>query len=141
MDRQKELKNLYKQMSFPIGIFQIKNQVNGKTFIGSSKNLNSIFNRHRFQLKMNSHKNKNLQEEWNQYGPEAYSFDILETLKTDDIATENLPDVLADLEEKWLTTLKPYNENGYNTPPKAKETSRISYPFHLNKKTANASLS
>ena len=114
MDRRKELKNLYKQTTFPCGIFQIRNQINGKTFIGSSKNLTTIFNRHRFQLKMNSHKNKNLQEEWNQYGPEAYTFDILETLKTEGVPAENLPDALLALEEKWLTTLKPYNEHGYN---------------------------
>ena len=106
LDRRKELKALYKQTALPTGIFQIKNQINGKVFIGSSTNLNAIFNRHRFQLKMKSHKNATLQKEWNQYGPEAYSFDVLETLKPEAVPSEKLAETLLALEEKWLTALK-----------------------------------
>lgn len=116
MDRRKELKSLYKQTTFPIGVFQIKNKINNKVFIGTSKNLTTAFNRHQFQLKMNCHKNTTLQQEWNHYGPDAYSFDILETLKTDDLLPEKLPEALSALEEKWLAALTPYNELGYNRP-------------------------
>lgn len=120
MDRRKELKTLYKQTTFPHGIFQIKNQINNKVFLGTSKNLTTAFNRHRFQLRMNSHKNLVLQQEWNQYGAEAYSFDILETLNTEKLLPEELPEALAKLEEKWLTTLTPYGEHGYNRPKAVK---------------------
>ena len=121
MDRRKELKSLYKQTTFPIGVFQIKNKLNNKVLIGTSKNLTTAFNRHQFQLKMNCHKNITLQQEWNQYGSEAYSFDILETLKTDELPPEKLPEALSALEEKWLATLTPYNEHGYNSPSASKK--------------------
>ncbi|MBP2636663.1 MAG: Excinuclease subunit domain protein [Firmicutes bacterium] len=121
MDRRKELKSLYKQTTFPIGVFQIKNTRNNKVLIGTSKNLTTVFNRHQFQLKMNCHKNTVLQQEWNQYGPDAYSFDILETLKTDELPPEKLPEALTALEEKWLAELSPYNDHGYNRPSTAKK--------------------
>jgi hypothetical protein len=46
-----------------MGVYQIKNSINGKRFIGSSM---------------------------------------------------NLPKAIVALEEKWLTNLQPYDENGYN---------------------------
>ena len=36
---KKELKKQYKQTLQPMGVYQIKNLVNGKIFIGSVKNL------------------------------------------------------------------------------------------------------
>mgnify|MGYP002383887052 CR=1 FL=1 len=46
---QKELKEKYKQMKFPMGVFQIRNTVNGKIFVDSSTNLPAIWNRHKTQ--------------------------------------------------------------------------------------------
>ncbi|GEM_PF-5308046 len=36
---KKELKNQYKETKFPMGVFQIKNQVNGKILIDSGLNM------------------------------------------------------------------------------------------------------
>lgn len=114
MDRKKELKLAYKQTTLSMGVYQIKNNANGKILIGSSMNVPWIFNRHLFQLNASVHRNKELQEDWNSYGPDAFTCNVLETLRTEEIPEADWSKAILALEEKWLTNLQPYDENGYN---------------------------
>jgi group I intron endonuclease len=120
MDR-KEIKRKYKQTSPPMGVYQIRNQVNGKIYIGSSKNLTGIFNRYKFQLKNGSHMNSELQKEFSQFGEESFCFEVLDNLKIQDDPLYNYDDDLKTLEELWLEKLQPYDEKGYNQKRKSKE--------------------
>lgn len=116
---KKQLKREYKQTARPIGVFQIRNLSNEKIFVGSSMNLDGIFNRHRFQLNAGSHQSKELQKDWNESGAENFSFEILEELtprENLDLAKE-----LEFLEDLWLAQLKPFGEKGYNEPKKTRE--------------------
>lgn len=109
-----ELKQQYKEMKRPMGILQITNQANGKVFIASGQSLNGLVNKHQFQLKMNSHMNKELQKDWNEFGAANFTFEIVETL---DPSNEPGHDDLADLkalEEMWLDKVQPYGDKGYN---------------------------
>ena len=47
MDKRRELKQQYKEIIHPAGIYQIKNTANGKIFIGSSMNLSGKANSYR----------------------------------------------------------------------------------------------
>lgn len=114
MERRKELKLMYKETPRPTGVYQIKNNANGKTFIGVSRDLPGIFNRNRFQLSIKAHPIKTLQKDWESYGADAFSFDTLELLDTSKLPTDAIPDKLTELEEKWLNKLQPYDDNGYN---------------------------
>ncbi|BAU28691.1 group I intron endonuclease [Aneurinibacillus soli] len=118
MDRKKELKQQYKEIKVEAGVYQIKNMVNGKIFIGSSPNLKNL-NGRRFELKMGVHKNQMLQKEWNEYGEDAFVFEIVEVLKKKENGYFDLKDALKKLEEKWLDTLQPFDERGYNKPSPA----------------------
>lgn len=116
---KKALKREYKETLRPIGIFQIRNLTNDKVFVGSTMNLDAIFNRHRFQLDAGNHPSTHLQADWNALGSENFSFEILEEM----VPRENLDlsselDALVDL---WLERLKPYNERGYNEQKKTRE--------------------
>lgn len=64
-----------------MGVFQIRNLVNGKVFIGSGKNLPGKINSHRFQLEAGSHRNKELQGDFIRYGKEEFAFDVLDYLE------------------------------------------------------------
>ncbi|MDR3565955.1 MAG: GIY-YIG nuclease family protein [Negativicutes bacterium] len=119
MDKRKELKLAYKQTPPPMGVFQISNKINRKLFIGSSMNLPGKKNSQWFQLKMGGHPNKPLQADWNLYGSDAFSFDILETIKPEEIVQTTWREVVKGLEDKWLANLRPYNEHGYNKLPKS----------------------
>ena len=99
-----------------MGVYQIKNTVNGKLFIGSSMNLPGSLNGSRFKLNANAHPNRQLQADWNRYGPAAFSFEVIETINPDKIDEADWQKAVAALEEKWLAELRPFGDNGYNQP-------------------------
>lgn len=117
MDR-KALIREYKETPRPMGVYQIRNTSNGKVLVGSSKDLQSIFNRHRAALRMGSHQNRELQKDWGEFGPEAFEFEVLDTLTPPERPDYNPSDDLKALEGLWLDKLSPFDERGYNARPK-----------------------
>ncbi|MFC7687938.1 GIY-YIG nuclease family protein [Ureibacillus sp. GCM10028918] len=114
MDRKKQLKQQFQEIETVAGVYQIKNKVNGKLFVESTRNLKTI-NGVKFTLNNNTHMNKKLQSDWNEVGKEAFTIEILDTLKNDeDNPYYNEKEALKELEQKWLDQLKPFGENGYN---------------------------
>lgn len=63
-------------------IYQIKNIVNNKIYIGSTQKENSHLRKHEHFCKLNGnyHNNKHLQSSWNKYGKENFIFEIIEDL-------------------------------------------------------------
>jgi hypothetical protein len=112
-----ELKRSYKETPRQAGIFQIKNTETGKVLLGSSTNLHGPLNKHRFILSTGRHDNAALQNDWNQFGPDAFSFEILEIVKPSDDPSFCLEDELTLLEQIWLERLQPFGERGYNQGP------------------------
>jgi hypothetical protein len=109
-----ELKRAYKEAPRQAGVYQIKNLRSGKVLLGSSTNLHGPFNKHRFMLSIGRHNNAALQEDWNRLGADAFSFEILETVKPTDDPAFSLDDELTLLEQIWLEKLGLPGENGYN---------------------------
>lgn len=89
------------------GIYQIRNLVNNKVYIGSSKNLkNRKCHDHLNTLKRNKHQNNHLQNAFNKHGKNNFVFEVIEFCEEKD---------LKDNEQYWLDRIKPYNRNiGYN---------------------------
>jgi group I intron endonuclease len=121
IQRRKELNREYQERVKPSGVFQIKNLANGKVLLGSSLNLEGPLNKHRFMLRINSHTNKELQRDWNEFGEDQFSFEILETIQIKEDPNFNLKDELTLLEEIWLEKLQPFGERGYNSDAKIRE--------------------
>ncbi len=113
-DTKKELKRQYLDNPPPMGVFQIRNTKNNKVFIGCSENLPGMLNRYRFQLKLGSHRNKDLQSDWNEFGQDAFVFEILDVLEPKTDPDWNSEKDLLELKELWLEKLNPYDEFGYN---------------------------
>lgn len=114
MKSKKEINREYLERPKPAGVFQVKNTVNGKLLLGSSLNLEGALNGHKFTLKIGSHRNKGLQNDWNEYGAESFVFEILETVQVREDPNYNLGDELTLLEMIWLEKLQPFGEKGYN---------------------------
>lgn len=88
------------------GIYEIRNIINDKRYIGQSKNIYARISKHINQLLANKHCNKHLQSAWNIYGENSFVCDVLEYCDID------------KLNEKELFWIEHYNSNdnkyGYN---------------------------
>jgi hypothetical protein len=113
-NRKKELRNEYENRRRRIGVFQIRNIINGKIFVGASLDLRSIFNRYRFQLSLGRHWNSALQSEWDEYGSGNFVFETLDELAPRNDPHHDYRADLAFLEGEWVDQLSPYEARGYN---------------------------
>ena len=84
MKSKKELKEEYKLIKYKMGAFGITNKVNGKIFIGSSLDLDAIWHAQKLQLSVGMHQNNELQNDWNHYGAENFTYEILEEIEQGD---------------------------------------------------------
>ena len=66
------------------GVYQIRNRVNGKVYIGSSINLKGRLKDHLGYLKRNKHDNPKLQHSFNKYGIDNFVFEIIEFCERED---------------------------------------------------------
>lgn len=114
MKSRREIIREYLERPKPAGVFQVKNTANGKVLLGSSLNLEGPLNSAQFMLSIGSHQNAALQQEYREYGPGKFVFEILEVVKVKDDPDFNLDDELKLLEEIWLDRLQPFGARGYN---------------------------
>ena len=88
------------------GVYQIKNVVNNKIYIGSSNNLMRRIQGHKCILRKNKHHNCYLQRAWNKYGENNFKFEIVECCELEKIT---------EREQYWIDFYKSYKRNiGYN---------------------------
>ena len=117
MDR-KALIREYKETRRPMGVYCVRNNVNGKLLVGKSSDLPAIVNRQRAQLRAVSHPNPTLHKELVVYGADAFEVEVLDTLEAGDQADYDPSADLQALEQMWLEKLSPYGDRGYNPEPK-----------------------
>lgn len=84
MKTKKELKEEYKQMKFPMGVFQVRNLTNDKVLIDNSTDMLSKWNRHKMELNFGGHRNVTLQKDWTAQGEGNFVFEVLSELKNKD---------------------------------------------------------
>lgn len=120
MDR-KTLIRQYKESRRPMGAYRVCNTANGRSLVGVSVDLPSILNRHRAELRLGSHTNRALQQDWNELGPDAFEFEILDTLEPPDRPDYDPTDDLGVLEALWLEKLSPFADRGYNPEPRRRD--------------------
>jgi hypothetical protein len=111
---KKKLKQEYKNRVPEKGIYAITNTKTGRTFLGSTLNLYNIVERSKLRLNTGSHQNERLRKDWKIYGEEAFSFQILETLKLKDDLAYDYDEDLQILEMIWIDKYRPFAEKCYN---------------------------
>jgi group I intron endonuclease len=90
-----------------IGIYQIKNIINNKIYIGKSIDIEERWNNHKYGNNIVIHKSIK------KYGIKNFEFSILETIES--VNRNDDEKILCILEQKWLDIKKPFlKENGYN---------------------------
>ena len=79
----------------------------------STPNLKTI-NGREIELNNGTHRNKLLQDEWKQYGKDAFVFEVLEILEPPEEGYFDTKEELKKLEKKWMEKLQPYGDKGYH---------------------------
>lgn len=94
-------------MSYKINysVYKITNIINNKSYIGVDSYFPKRLKQHKSNLDKNIHKNKHLQNSYNKYGLENFTFDLLKTCETRE-----------EMLNKEIELIDYYNslENGYN---------------------------
>lgn len=110
----------YAQSFRPVGVYQIRNTVNGKILVCASVDLAGARNRFDFCKQMNVNVNSELRHDWPKYGADSFVFEELDRLKPPEDAGGAGPTDKERREEAdallalWLDKLQPYGDNGYN---------------------------
>lgn len=111
MKTKKEIKDEYKQKTFRMGVFQIRNTESNKVFIGSSTDLDAIWNRMRMELKFGSHPNKALQQDWNTMGENLFVYEVVKELAEKESEQSDYKKKIKALEEGFIAQTQPNYNN------------------------------
>ena len=87
------------------GIYKIVNKVNGKYYVGSSKNIQNRCRSHFNYLRKNKHPNDYLQKSWNKHGENNFKYIVVEKCKLEDRLI---------IEQKYLHIAKQNKDKTYN---------------------------
>lgn len=88
-------------------IYQIRNKLSEKIYIGSTNNFKKRINQHLHCLRNKKHHSIKLQNAWNKYGEENFKFEILEECNVEKIKDQY------DLEQNYIDKLNCFDK-GYN---------------------------
>ncbi|HEX2614011.1 MAG TPA: GIY-YIG nuclease family protein [Nitrososphaera sp.] len=88
------------------GIYCITCTSNKKIYIGSAVNLRYRWHDHCKTLRSNSHRNSKLQNAWNKYGEQVFTFEVIEFVL--------VPELLTAREQHWFDALQPFKQKGFN---------------------------
>ena len=91
------------------GVYWITNLLNGKVYVGSSKNVVERWKQHILKLNRGSHPSLKLLNAWKKYGSSAFRFEIVELCELSE---------LIQREQHWIDSTAAF-KMGYNMRPKA----------------------
>lgn len=112
------------------GIYMIRNNVNGKVYVGSSLNIMSRWYFHKNDLRKNKHHSLLLQRAWNKNGQDAFDFSIIE---------ECASEIVLDREQHWIDVLLSADkDHGYNRSPSAGNTAGIKRTEEFKKRVSES---
>ncbi len=100
------------KINWSTGVYQIKNSVNGKVYVGSAaKSLEGRINTYKWMLPRRKCHNRHLQAAWNKYGRVSFYYRILERCS---------PIRCIEREQYWIDKLQAADPRfGYNICPTA----------------------
>ena len=120
--RRAQLKRVCKESASAMGVYQIRNRVNGKIFVAASRNLAADRNSRLFQLQRGTVVfNRELQHDVGRCGAESFEFSVLAEMEKPQAGVDPVR-ALKALEREWIERLQPFGEHGYNSPPTSRRS-------------------
>lgn len=112
-----------------VGVYQIRNTINDKIYIGSSTNIFKRFRQHYDDIRKQKHRNVHMLQEYNKYGLDVFEWSVLEVVEQ--------KDDLYNREQYWLDITRSY-DTGYNEHPKAGTSKGYKFRDGLHEKLSEA---
>ncbi|NOW45369.1 hypothetical protein FHW96_001524 [Novosphingobium sp. SG751A] len=82
---RREAVTAYKDRKVEAGIYALRCAASGQLWIGKAPDLSTIQNRLWFTLRQGGNPHRSLQEAWTLYGADAFTFEVVECMKEDDL--------------------------------------------------------
>jgi hypothetical protein len=101
------------------GAYAIRNRVNGRVYVSGDLNVADALAYDRVALQRRQHRNDGLQADWDWYGEENFTFEVVATVERQ--LQHNGRGKLAQLLDQLRDELGAYGRSGYNA--------RVSVPF------------
>lgn len=98
----------------PMGVYAVRNLVNGRVLVGASRNVDSALQRLQFELRMRGCRNVDLMADWLAHGPGQFTFEVLARVKPPDDPAFDAEAELEDLLQVWQFELGCRGPQGYN---------------------------
>lgn len=106
MDKEKRRAAManYRLVQPPAGIYTLRFTDSDMVWVGAARDLTKIENRHRFELRIGSHRCSPLQQAWLAFGEDKFAFNPIETLDPDtpEISRER---ILKERRTHWAAEL------------------------------------
>jgi GIY-YIG catalytic domain len=118
MDKSAAKKD-YKEAKRPMGVYRIRNTRNRKSYVGFDRDWVARINRHKAELKFGSHRNRELQEEWNALGEASFQFEVLDELDHKETSQTSPIEELRVLAEMWIRKLEKAGDSVVSLQPAA----------------------
>jgi hypothetical protein len=94
-DRRRELSRQARDAFPPMGVYLVRNLATGRVRVLASGHVPAAINRARFELQRRGHRDRELQQEWDRHGSEAFRFETLQLVQE---RTDTTFDYQAELE-------------------------------------------
>ena len=101
---RKEAIRAFKEKKAHRGVFAVRCIATGRVWVGPSMNLDASATGQAFFVRQGNHPNRELQQEFDQAGADAFRFEALEALP-DDVPLLELNDVLKARTQFWRASL------------------------------------
>jgi group I intron endonuclease len=112
------------------GIYCIENSINGKMYIGSSKNIKRRWHEHLSELRLGHHDNDYLQKSYNKYGKDIFFFYVMDEIPEDE---------LSDAEDIYIRYYDT-RESGYNLVNGGNRNRRLKFTKESRKRLSKAQM-
>lgn len=113
-------------MNKTAGVYKITNNISGKIYIGESENIDRRWKEHLTDFENNNHCNKQLQTDFNNYGKDSFTFEVIESIKISDTENESVSNIKLKMMLicRESIFIKKYNtiKSGYNIIDTLQET-------------------
>lgn len=94
----KRMREYFHSTAIDVGVYRLTCTVSGNNYIGSTKRLSSRLSLHKNHMKNGIHHSQSLQEDYDQYGWDAFTFEVLERCSEDE---------LLERERDWIYRERP----------------------------------